>query len=481
MFERVADREKLCPGQWSEVSVPYLTGEPQKTYFDLALQDAKQYGKLKAEILACLGPGGDNRVAHLAGHKGRLYRGTKVSGQLKSSFLRHKKHDPGKWFKPGDQVWVLVPTVESKFKWYGPFEVVERVCDDNYKIIKFTNQRKGSSTSLISLTDFHVYNGSSSSVNTFTFLGFGDQVDLQIFLFLVFMFMYLITVIGNLAIILLIATDTHLHSPMYIFLSNLAFVDLWYSSSITPKMLVDLITVKKSISYIGCAVQMYFFIALGSTESFLLAAMAFDRYVAICILLLYLKHMTRMKYLQLLSGSYGAGFLHSLIQTCCTFRLSFCGSHYIRHFFCDIPPVLKLSCSDTTINEFILSIFASSVIAMSIIVIVISYASILHAVFTSNSSKGRRKAFSTCGSHFICVILFYSTVCFMYIRPSSAYSLEQDRIVSVVYSLVIPMLNPLIYSLRNREMKLALKRTFAIKSISPRISKILFSDRFQGI
>ncbi|XP_073510807.1 olfactory receptor 5AP2-like [Phyllobates terribilis] len=272
------------------------------------------------------------------------------------------------------------------------------------------------------------------------------------------MFMYLITVIGNLVIMVLITTDTHLQSPMYLFLSNLAVVDLWYSSSITPKMLMDLIMVEKSISYIGCAFQLFFLIGFGSTESFLLAAMAFDRYIAICIPLLYLKNITRMKCLQLLSLSYGAGFLNSLIQTCCTFRLSFCGSHYIRHFFCDIPPLLKLSCSDTTINELVLGIFASAVTITSIIVIVISYASILHAVFIMNSSKGRRKAFSTCGSHFICVILYYSTIFFMYLRPSSEYSLDQDRIVSVVYTLVIPMLNPLIYSLRNREIKLAFKR-----------------------
>ncbi|XP_073443133.1 olfactory receptor 5F1-like [Dendrobates tinctorius] len=340
-----------------------------------------------------------------------------------------------------------------------PAACVQMVVIQQSRPDRAAQKRSCCSIDVDQLNQYHVYNDSSK--NTFTFLGFGDQAHLQMFLFLVFMFMYLITVVGNLAIIVLIATDTHLHSPMYLFLSNLAFVDLWYSSGITPKMLVDLISLDKSISYIGCALQMYFFIALGSTESFLLAAMAFDRYVAICIPLLYLKNMTRMKCLQLLSGSYAAGFLHSLIQTCCTFRLSFCGSHYIRHFFCDIPPLLKLSCSDITINEFILSIFASSVTVTSIIVIVISYASILHAVFTSSSSRGRRKAFSTCGSHFICVILFYSTVFFMYMRPSSSYSLEQDRIVSVVYTLVIPMLNPLIYSLRNREMKLALRRTKA--------------------
>ncbi|XP_056425804.1 olfactory receptor 1019-like [Hyla sarda] len=301
-----------------------------------------------------------------------------------------------------------------------------------------------------------VYNASSEKA--FHFLGFGDQGKLQIFFFPVFLSMYLITVSGNLGIMLLIVADTHLHTPMYIFLCNLAFIDLWYSSGITPKMLADLVTVEKRISYIGCACQMYFFNALGSSESFSLAVMAFDRYVAICNPLLYLKIMTRMKCVQLISGSYVGGFLHSLIQTCSTFRLSFCGSHYIHHFFCDIPPLLELSCSDTIINEFILFIFASSVTLSSIIVIVTSYIAILQAVFRGNSSKGRHKAFSTCASHFTCVILFYSTVIFMYMRPSSKYSLEQDKIVSIVYTLVIPMLNPLIYSLRNREIKLALKR-----------------------
>ncbi|KAM3926838.1 olfactory receptor 5A2-like [Leptodactylus fuscus] len=270
--------------------------------------------------------------------------------------------------------------------------------------------------------------------------------------------MYLITVAGNLGIILLIVTDTQLHSPMYFFLSNLAFIDFWYSSGITPKMLVDLVTLEKSISYIGCACQMYFFVSLGSAECFLLAAMAFDRYTAICNPLLYLRNMTKMKCLQLLSGSYVAGFLHSLIQTCSTFLLPFCGSHIIRHFFCDIPPLLRLSCSDTTANELILYIFASCVTITSVIVIIMSYASILHAVFSISSSKGRHKAFSTCASHFICVILFYGTGMFMYLGPSSVYSIEQDKIVSIFYTLVIPMLNPIIYSLRNQDMKLELKR-----------------------
>ncbi|KAM4608070.1 olfactory receptor 5A2-like [Discoglossus pictus] len=269
--------------------------------------------------------------------------------------------------------------------------------------------------------------------------------------------MYLITITGNLGIISLIGSNSHLHSPMYFFLANLSFIDLWYSSGITPKMLVDLISIKRYISFMGCACQMYFFIALGSSESFLLAVMAYDRHVAICNPLLYSVTMTKKMCLCLLYGAYTGGFLHSLIQTCSTFHLSFCGSHEIRHFFCDIPPLLKLSCSDIFINELILSIFASSVTVTSIIVIVLSYASILHAVFRSHSSQGRLKAFSTCGSHFICVTLFYSTVLFMYLRPSSSYSLDEDRIVSVVYTLVIPMLNPLIYSFRNREIKQAVR------------------------
>ncbi|XP_053319721.1 olfactory receptor 1086-like [Spea bombifrons] len=298
----------------------------------------------------------------------------------------------------------------------------------------------------------------TSSVDTFNFLGFSDQLNIHVILFPLFLSMYIITVSGNLGIMLLIWTDSQLHNPMYFFLANLSFIDFWYSSGITPKMLVDLLYQEKNISYLGCAFQMYFFIALGSTESFLLAAMAFDRYVAICNPLLYLMKMTKKMCIQLLTGAYVGGFAHSLIQTCTTFRLSFCGSHQIRHFFCDIPPLLKLSCSDIKINELVLSLFASSVTVSSIIVIVISYASILYAVLKTRLFQGRRKAFSTCGSHFICVILFYSTVLFMYMRPSSNYSLDQDRIISIVYTLVIPMLNPLIYSLRNHEMKQALKR-----------------------
>ncbi|OCT89497.1 olfactory receptor 5F1 [Xenopus laevis] len=297
-----------------------------------------------------------------------------------------------------------------------------------------------------------------SSQNNFHFLGFSDQVPSHIFLFPLFFLMYIITVAGNIGIILLIWTNKHLHNPMYYFLANLAFIDLWYASGITPKMLTDLMSSEKNISYLGCALQMYFFVALGSTESFVLALMAFDRYVAICNPLIYLMKMTKNTCFQMLTGAYIAGFLHSLIQTCCMFRLSFCGSHQIRHFFCDIVPLLKLSCSDTTINELVVSLFASSVTISSIIVIVISYASILQAVFRRCSPQGRHKALSTCGSHFICVILLYSTVIFMYMRPSSSYSLDQDRIVAIVYTLVIPMLNPLIYSLRNREMKQALKQ-----------------------
>ncbi|XP_040197491.1 olfactory receptor 5I1-like [Rana temporaria] len=309
----------------------------------------------------------------------------------------------------------------------------------------------------------HLYNRS----DTFYLLGFGEQSSPPFLLFALFLSMYLVTVFGNLGITALILTNDHLQSPMYFFLSNLAFIDLFYSSCITPKMLVDLISAEKSISYVGCACQMYFFIALGSTESFLLAAMAIDRYAAICNPLLYLRIMTKEICLKLLSGSYFGGFLHSLIQTCSTFRLSFCGSHEIDHFLCDIPPLLKLSCMDTTTNELILSIFAFFVAVGCVIVIVISYTLILRAVFRSTSFQGRLKAFSTCGSHFICVILFYSTILFTYLRPSSIYSLQTDKIISVVYTMVIPMLNPLIYSLRNREIKLALRhfiQTFRSKS-----------------
>ncbi|XP_029431646.1 olfactory receptor 1019-like [Rhinatrema bivittatum] len=300
--------------------------------------------------------------------------------------------------------------------------------------------------------------GNFTLLREFLLLGFTSSPQQQMVLFVGFLVMYLITLLGNLGIFLVIKIESRLHTPMYFFLGNLAFIDLWYSSVTAPKMLVDFLSEDTSISYLGCATQLYFFVALACTECILLAVMAYDRYVAICKPLHYAVIMTKIVCIQMIASSYIGGFLYSLLQTGSTFRLSFCGSHEIDHFFCDIPPLLKLSCTNTYINEIVLPTFAASVTFSAVLVISVSYIYILSSIFRIRSAEGRRKAFSTCASHFVCVILFYGTIIFMYLRPTSSYSLEQDRVVSVVYTQVIPMLNPLIYSLRNKEVKAALRR-----------------------
>ncbi|XP_029431382.1 olfactory receptor 1020-like [Rhinatrema bivittatum] len=311
-----------------------------------------------------------------------------------------------------------------------------------------------------------------TSVKEFLLLGFTNVPHLKIVLFVAFLVMYLITLLGNLGIIVLIQLDPRLHTPMYFFLSNLSFVDLWCSSAIAPKTLTNFLSENKTISYLGCAAQLYFFVAFACTDNFLLAAMAYDRYVAICNPLLYPIVMTRKVCTQLVICSYLTSFLYSLVQTGTTFRLSFCRSNEINHFFCDIPPLLKISCTDTYINEIVLPIFAASVTLFSILVILVSYISILFTILKMRSAEGRRKAFSTCASHFSSVTLFYGTVLFMYMRPTSSYSLEQDRIVAIFYTVMIPMLNPLIYSLRNQEVQAALKKT---------ISRNIFSQKLNSI
>ncbi|XP_029431437.1 olfactory receptor 5I1-like [Rhinatrema bivittatum] len=316
------------------------------------------------------------------------------------------------------------------------------------------------------------------SMNEFLLLGFSDVPHLQSLLFVMFLMLYLIAFLGNLSIILVIWKDPHLHTPMYFFLRNLSIIDFCYSSDIAPQALVNFLSERKNISYLGCAAQFYFFVALGGTESFLLAVMAYDRYVAICNPLLYSVVMTKRLCILLLVASYLGGFINSFIQTVCAFQLSFCRSNEINHFFCDIPPLMKLSCTDTFINEILLSTLAGSVTLSSILVILLSYTYILSAILKIRSAEGRYKAFSTCASHFVCVTLFYGTVLFMYMRPKSSYSLNQDRVVAVIYTLVIPMLNPLIYSLRNQEVKRAMrkmkKKREQCKATEPKTCRIQF-------
>ncbi|XP_030046343.1 olfactory receptor 1052-like [Microcaecilia unicolor] len=307
--------------------------------------------------------------------------------------------------------------------------------------------------------NYGTHNGrNQTSMSEFILLELTDDPELQILLFMVFLVVYFITLLGNIGMIVLIRMDPHLHKPIYLLLSTLSFTDLCYSSVIIPQMLLNFIVEEKTISYAECITQLYFYSALASTECLLLAVMAYDRYVALCNPLLYTVIMTRGLCIKLTAAAYVSGFLHSVIETGCLFRLSFCGSNVINHFACDFPPLFMLSCTDTSINELVLFIFAGSVTMSAVIVIIFSYSYIITTVLKIRSAEGRRKAFSTCTSHFICVTLFYGTILIMYLRPSSSYSQETDKILSFFYAVVIPMLNPLIYSLRNQEVKEAVRK-----------------------
>ncbi|KAK9410355.1 olfactory receptor [Crotalus adamanteus] len=296
----------------------------------------------------------------------------------------------------------------------------------------------------------------------FVFVGLVDSPNMELLSFIVILIIYLITLTGNLGMIILIKISSQLQSPMYFFLSHLSFLDFGYSSAIAPKMLANILADKKSISYADCAAQMYFFIFCASTECILLAAMAYDRYVAICNPLLYVVTMSPEVCTVMVAGSYLIGLVNAVTQTASTFQLSFCGSNIINHFFCDVPPLLSLSCTDTSMNEMVLFVFATILGIFTSTEIVVSYAFILTAILRINSSEGKQKAFSTCASHLAAVTIFYGTTIFMYLRPSSSYVLDQDKWASIFYTIVIPMLNPLIYSLRNREVKNALRRKQAL-------------------
>ncbi|XP_008592658.1 PREDICTED: LOW QUALITY PROTEIN: olfactory receptor 5F1-like [Galeopterus variegatus] len=300
----------------------------------------------------------------------------------------------------------------------------------------------------------------------FILLGLADTLELQIILFLLFFVIYIFTVLGNVGMILLIRINSRLHTPMYFFLANLSFVDVCYSSTITPKMLTDFFSEEKTISFAGCFLQMYFFIALATTECILFGLMAYDRYVAICNPLLYSVIMSRTVCLRMAAGAFTAGLLNSVVNTSYVSIMPFCGSNVIHHFFCDSPPLFKLACSDTHLNESIFSTFAGVNLIGVLLVVLTSYSYILFSIFRMHSGEGRKRAFSTCASHLTAIILFYATSIYTYLRPSYNYSLNQDKVASVFYTVVIPMLNPLIYSLRNKEVKKALWNVIIRKRIS---------------
>ncbi|XP_041536300.1 olfactory receptor 1094 [Microtus oregoni] len=298
----------------------------------------------------------------------------------------------------------------------------------------------------------------ATDVTMFILSGFTNDAHLEVFLFLLFLAVYIFTLIGNLGLVLLVIGDSRLHNPMYYFLSVLSFLDACYSTVVTPKMLVNFLSKDKSISFIGCVTEMFLFVTFGTMECFLLAAMAYDRYVAIYNPLLYAVSMSPRVYLPLILASYAGGIMHATTHTVATFSLSFCASNVVRHVFCDIPPLLAISCSNTHINQLLLFYCVGSIEIITILIVLVSYSFILFAILKMRSTEGRRKIFSTCGSHLTGVSIYHGTILFMYVRPSSNYALEHDMIVSTFYTIVIPMLNPIIYSLRNKDVKNAMKR-----------------------
>uniref|UniRef100_A0A8C3S4S6 G-protein coupled receptors family 1 profile domain-containing protein n=1 Tax=Chelydra serpentina TaxID=8475 RepID=A0A8C3S4S6_CHESE len=289
-----------------------------------------------------------------------------------------------------------------------------------------------------------------TSVTEFILVGLSNDPQLQIFLFLVFLIIYLITLVGNMMIMLVIRVDPHLHTPMYFFLSHLAFVDICYSSAIVPKMLVNFQAKHTTISVNGCLAQMFFILLSAGNEVFILSAMAYDRYAAICHPLHYVETMNKRVSSQLVCGSWTMGLLYSLVNTVPVSKLHFCGPNEIRHFSCELPLLLQLSCTVTFTNKIVLlssvAIFGFS----SFLFTLVSYIHIISTILRIRSMEGRRKAFSTCSSHLIVMALFFLTAISQYMKPSS---------VSSLYSILTPMLNPLIYSLKNKEVKTALRRT----------------------
>ncbi|MBZ3888806.1 Olfactory receptor 9I1 [Sciurus carolinensis] len=296
-----------------------------------------------------------------------------------------------------------------------------------------------------------------TTVAEFILTGFTGHPNLETPLFLLFLSFYLVTLLGNLGMVVLIQVDVQLHTPMYFFLSHLSLIDACYSSVITPQILATLATGKMVISYGRCAAQFFFFTICASTECFLLAVMAYDRCVAISNPLLYAVTMNPRICWSLVLGAYVCGMSGAILRTTCTFSLSFCEDQ-INFFFCDLPPLLKLACGDTMNAEIIIVFFGNFVILANALAILISYLLIIKAVLRVKSAGGRAKTFSTCASHLTAVALFFGTLIFMYIRSGSGKSLEEDKVVSVFYTVVIPMLNPLIYSLRNKDVKAAFRK-----------------------
>ncbi|KAM3920474.1 olfactory receptor 5G3-like [Leptodactylus fuscus] len=306
-----------------------------------------------------------------------------------------------------------------------------------------------------------------SSFSRFILLGLSSIPYLEVIGFLAFLLMYLITLLTNLLLIIVVRINPKLQTPMYFFLTNLSFIDICFSTTVVPKILINTFKKDKSISLLECAVQMHFHLTLGSTECFILAVMAYDRFAAICRPLHYNTIMSTKVCISLAAASWTLSFMNSIIHVIYTFQMSFCHPH-VNHFFCEVPPFIKISCSDTWLHEVAMYISAGIIASLSFFLTLISYIHILSTIFKISSSEGRYRALSTCGSHIIVVTVYYGTIMILYLRPHSHSSSDIDKSVSLLYSAVTPMVNPIIYSVRNQDVQGTIRRNL-VKEIKSKI------------
>ncbi|XP_056425236.1 olfactory receptor 2C3-like [Hyla sarda] len=305
-----------------------------------------------------------------------------------------------------------------------------------------------------------------SKIEEFILLGLSSKRNIQIVLFVVFLTCYIISLTGNITIITLSRISSRLQNPMYFFLSNLSFLDIWLTSSIVPQMLIHFLSVRKSISFNGCVTQMFIALTLGGTECYLLSSMAYDRYVAICAPLHYTNIMHPVLCIKMAICSWIGGLVNSLIHTVFAMQLPYCNSNVINDFFCEVPSVLELACVDISLNRTVLFLFTIIIVIGPFFFILITYGYIISSILKISTSSGRKKAFSTCASHITVVSLFYGTIIFMYMRPGSSHVANKDKRASLFYSVITPMLNPLIYTLRNKDVTGALRDITRKKVVS---------------
>ncbi|XP_007945196.1 olfactory receptor 13C7-like [Orycteropus afer afer] len=312
----------------------------------------------------------------------------------------------------------------------------------------------------------------TSSTTAFVLLGLSARPTLEKTFFVLVLLMYLVILLGNGVLVLATILDSRLHMPMYFFLGNLSVLDVCYTTSSVPLILDSFLTPRKAIPFSACAVQMFLSFAMGATECVLLSMMAFDRYVAVCNPLRYPVIMNRAAYVPMAAGSWAAGIMNSVVQTSQAMRLPFCGDNIINHFTCEILAVLKLACADISINVISMAVANVIFLAIPVLFICVSYVFILATILRIPSAEGRKKAFSTCSAHLTVVVVFYGTILFMYGKPKSKDPLGadkqelSDKLISLFYGVVTPMLNPIIYSLRNKDVKAAVRNLMAQKHVT---------------